>query len=304
MPDPNFWVSAREKKRCLSTPVRLIVHADDLGLTVPVNQGILEAHIRGLVTSTSLMPTGRAFGDAVVRTRETPTLDVGVHLTLVAEEPVARRNTSLTAGTGRFPKGFAEFALMYMRGAFRLADIRAELTAQIDKVLDHGVPISHIDSHQHVHVLPGIREITMELAERYGVRFVRDPCEAPALYMFRDFRSVQRIGGVLFLWSFRRFATRSVRGNGLKSPLFLGFVHGGRLDADGLADILAATRPGGVYELMCHPGYSPPEPEYQAWNYRHEGEMRLLAAPELRKRLEAGGVMLCSFRDLAGDQSH
>ena len=283
-------------------PIRLIVNADDLGISEPINEGIFLAHRLGLVTSASIMPVGKAFHHAIGRLADVPRLDIGIHLTLVAEEPLIRRNTTLINGGNRFPKDIGAFLMAYLTGGIRLRDIRREWTAQIEKALDSGIAVTHMDSHQHVHVLPGIAEITRELADRYGIPFVRMPSEPFKGYMLQDLRCIRRLVGEMALKAFCLMVPRDgtqPRGGGM--PRFLGFFFGGRLDFDGLKRILASTVPGETYELMCHPGFSPTEPEYRRWNYRHEGELMTLASPTLRSELETSGIHLCRFWDLITD---
>ncbi len=282
-----------------ASSVRLIINADDFGLSHPVNDGIILAHRMGMVTSASLMPVGKAFDHAVCKLQETPSLDIGVHLTLVGEEPLIRKNTSLINGGNRLPKDIASFMIAYFKGAIKLSDVRIEISAQIEKVLDRGVSISHIDSHQHVHALPGLSDITQELAETYGVPFIRKPCEALEWYMFKDIRTIGRVAGDMALklfWSMT--INRRMHTNGHETPHFLGFFHGGKLDTGGLHHILSSTQPGCTYELMCHPGFAPNEPEYRNWKYQHEGELTALASPMLRDDLHSRGFCVCNFRDL------
>lgn len=279
--------------------IRLIVNADDFGLSGAINEGIVIANRMGLVTSASIMPVGKAFEHALQKLGEAPKLDVGVHLTLVAEEPLIRKKSTLLNGGNRFPKDIASFMVAYFKGGIKLSDIRREWCAQIEKALDRGLAITHLDSHQHVHVLPGIAEITQELAEHYRVPFVRIPSESFKWYMFRDFRSAGRLAGDLALKTFCALSrNRTERTISCDMPRFLGFFFGGRLDAACLNRILESTIPGSTYELMCHPGFAPLEPEYRKWNYRHETELMTLASPGLRSELENKGIRLCRFSDL------
>ncbi len=309
MVDPMQTIPIRNRQTGCRTapsrhrpPVRLIVNADDLGLSEPINEGIFLAHRRGLVTSASIMTVGKAFDHAVERLTDVPYLDIGVHLTLVAEEPLIRRNTTLINGGNRFPKDIGAFLMAYLTRGIRLEDIRREWIAQIEKALDRGISVTHMDSHQHVHVLPGIAEVARELADRYKIPFIRIPSETFQGYMLQDLRNIRRLMGEVALKTFCLMVPResALQGNGL-IPHFLGFFFGGRLDSEGLKRILTSTKPGETYELMCHPGFAPTEPEYRQWHYRHEGELMTLASPKLRSELETNGIHLCRFWDLIVD---
>ncbi len=295
MPEP----AARVVRTAEPPEVRLIVNADDFGLSQRINHGIVQAHRAGIVTSASLTAVGRAFHRAVAHCRALPTLDVGVHLTLVAGRPLGAGSSSLVGADGRFPAGAGAFLRRWLTGGIRRADLRAELSAQIERILDHGIRVSHLDSHQHVHALPVIYDLTLELAARYRIPFVRAPVETLAGNLSIAGRGVRRwfeAGALRVFWTAARLAGqgRSHR----RPPLFLGFLDGGRLDSDRLLRLLAVLRPGRVYELMCHPGWAPQEPEIRAWKYHHEGELAALTSPAVRAALAARSVRLCSFRDL------
>ncbi|RPJ72470.1 MAG: ChbG/HpnK family deacetylase, partial [Desulfobacteraceae bacterium] len=160
--------------------IRLVVNADDLGVSERVNAGIILAHRRGIVTAASLMAVGRAFAQAVEGCRAFPALDVGVHLTLVAEPPL-RPNSSLPGPDGRLPASAGAFLRRWAAGGIRRDDIRAECAAQIERVLNQGLRVTHLDSHQHVHALPRLADLCLDLAARYGIPFVRVPVEQPVM---------------------------------------------------------------------------------------------------------------------------
>ena len=100
----------------------LIVHADDLGISKKVNEGILQAHTQGILTSASIVANGAAFEHAIEICNSFPTLDVGVHLTLVEEQPLLNTEVieSLVNGERRFHHNAKEFAKKYLMGRIRL----------------------------------------------------------------------------------------------------------------------------------------------------------------------------------------
>jgi predicted glycoside hydrolase/deacetylase ChbG (UPF0249 family) len=279
--------------------IRLVVNADDFGISTRINNGILLAHRAGIVTATSLMAVGCAFEQAVHLSHAAPTLDVGVHLTLVAEAPLLRCNSSLSGTDGRFPSSASTLACYWLTGRIRKADVRAEWAAQIERVLEHGIRVSHLDSHQHVHVLPGLYGLILDLAAHYDIAFVRVPVENIRADWPPSLHGMTRLMGstilrVLCMIGRRAGAEPAKR----RSLRFLGFQDGGRLDQLRLRCLLDRLRPGGVYELMCHPGFTPDEPGVQSWAYRHEVELRALTSPSIRSELAARGIRLCNFKDL------
>lgn len=285
--------------------IRLVVNADDFGISTRINEGIVRAHCEGIVTSTSLMAVGRAFAHAVECCNLVPTLDVGVHLTLVAEQPLLPERTSLVGDDGRFPEGAGALLRRWLRGRIRSADVRAEWSAQIERVLDHGIRVTHLDSHQHVHALPGLAEVCLELAARYQIPFVRVPVEPLQWGQCMSRHDCNRMLGSLALRTCASLAGLTGKGKGISPPLrFLGFQDGGRLDEPRLQRLLHSLRPGRAYELMCHPGLRPDEQDLHRWGYGHEVELHTLASPVIRDEIAVRGIALCGFTDLAGPSLH
>ena len=104
---------------------KLIVNADDFGLSESVNEGIIEAHLNGIVTSASIMANGRAFNQAIKLCHDNPSLDIGVHLLLVEERPVLapEKVPSLVSSEGRFHKTSKDFARKYLARRLNLDEI-------------------------------------------------------------------------------------------------------------------------------------------------------------------------------------
>jgi chitin disaccharide deacetylase len=280
----------------MSEALRLIVNADDFGMSEAVNQGIVEAHDRGIVTSASLMATGNAFEHAVTLAKTRPKLAVGVHLTLTEQRPLTgSAAASLVGADGRFPPHLVQFAGRYVRGKVVLAQVRAELDAQIRKVRDAGVAVSHLDGHQHVHVLPGIAAIVAELAAAHGISAVRYPTERVRAYMLRNWGNARRLTEQVVLGAVCALSPlRALR----RSDSFVGFYFGGRLDEDNLATLLGRLPAGGTVELMCHPGGDDSRAAEGYWQYSWAAERAALTSPRIRALLTARGAELVSHREL------
>ena len=134
---------------------RLIVNADDFGLTSGVNRAIIELHAAGLVTSTSLMARAGATDEAIELACATPSLGVGCHVVLVDGEPVLppeKIPSLVDARTGRFPDSLTAFLLRLFTGRIRAEEIEAEAAAQIAHLQQRGVRLTHIDTHKHAHI--------------------------------------------------------------------------------------------------------------------------------------------------------
>lgn len=235
---------------------QLIVNADDFGLHPLINAGIIKGHQEGFITSTSLMPSAPCWQEAVRLAKENPRLGIGVHLTLVGGVPSVlpkEKVSSLLDDDGLFLPDYVAFAKRYYSGAVKRSELEAELRAQLERALSCGVNITHIDSHQHTHVLPGINSLVLKLSNEYNIIRVRIPKEG---YLFTGgFQTgVGRLIGRSGLSFCADLAALRADSLGLRHPQhFYGMLAGGHLNAQLIANILRQL-PEGVSEIMTHPG--------------------------------------------------
>jgi hopanoid biosynthesis associated protein HpnK len=277
----------------------LIVHADDFGISSAVNAGILEAHREGILTSTSIIASGEAFDEAIAIAKANDSLDVGIHLTLAEEKPILPADAipSLIGADGHFHRHATVFAGRYLRSKISLDDVRRELDAQIRKVLAANVRISHLDGHQHLHMLPGILRITMELAHSYNIPRVRLPREKIKPYMLRKAAALPRVAQLAVL---NRIASSGKRLFSVTTDHFAGFYHGGALSTQNLLQVVASLPSKGTCELMCHPGVGGAEASHGHWQYSWADELAALKSSDVAAALKARGVRLISWKDLPG----
>lgn len=240
---------------------RLVVTADDVGLDRGMTAGAIRAHRDGIVTACSVVANGRAFDDAVARLRETPSLEVGVHLALVEER-------ALTTGLP-MPRGYVQFLLSRRR-----VDVERELRAQIERLLATGLRVTHLNGHQHLHAVPSIFRLVVRLAGDYGIPYVRAPRDAGGR------------GGVV-----RRLAVRALAmltpGGGTNDRT-IGIVEAGHLTTDRLIALLDAV--DGVTELVTHPGVH--VHDYPHWRYAWDRETDALCDPRLKAAIAERGITL------------
>jgi hopanoid biosynthesis associated protein HpnK len=244
---------------------RLVVNADDLGLTVGVNDGIFDAHDHGILTSASLFAGAPATFDAVRRARSRPSLGVGVHLALVDGTPTLPpgRVPTLVEGDGRFRRSWKPFIVACLRGKVSLAEVELELTAQIERLRSAGIRLTHLDAHKHVHAYPPVFAIVARLAGRFGIPVVRVPYERWTridgdAYSRGTMRLQALLNAAMRPWARRDY--RIAASHDLRTPHFVGRIHTGILGADALAGLVRELPPG-VTELMVHPGYTDDELE-------------------------------------------
>ena len=286
---------------------RLIINADDFGFTAGVNRAIVEAHSRGIVTSSTLMANGTAFADAVELAQSVPRLSVGCHVVLIDGEPVlaARQLPSLTR-EGRFRDGLKTFAARALTARMEDEEVFAEATAQIRRIQSAGIRVAHFDTHKHTHLFPRILRPVLRAAKACGVAAVRNPF-GPRLPM-RSSELLQRpnlwtrYAQLRVLGAFARKFRAAVEQEGFATTDgTLGIEVTGTLD-ESLFHSIADSMPDGTWEFVCHPGYN--DADLQKANTRlrasREMELRVLTLPGARGILEERGIQLMSYIDLTG----
>jgi predicted glycoside hydrolase/deacetylase ChbG (UPF0249 family) len=270
----------------LSARKQLAVNADDFGFTPDVNEGIVEAHRRGILTSTTLMANGEAFEDAVRLARATPSLDIGCHLVLVS-------GRSLLTGAPLPPTVGKLLAAM----ARRQLGVYQELAAQVRRIVDAGLRPTHLDTHKHTHLAPPVLEAVARLGEEFGIPWVRRPMDFPL-----DAAGVPPLKRLVSaaMQPLRGHFHRVLERHGCRTTTsFAGFRITGRFGTAELLEVLAALPPG-TTELMCHPGYCR-EPLLHArtrLKQSRERELAALVAPETRAALERHAIELAGFNAL------
>lgn len=283
----------------------LIINADDLGFTSGVNRAVVQAHTRGVVTSSTLMAHGAAFAEAVEFSKTVPRLSIGCHVVLIDGEPVLEpgRIPSLT-DAGRFRGGLKAFAARALTSRIDPAEIQAEASAQIHKIQSAGITLSHFDTHKHTHLFPQVLRPLLRAAAACGVKAVRNPF-GPR-FPLRSSRLLARPN----LWTryaevkvLSRFAGKfreAVDREGFMTPDgTLGIEVTGTLD-ETLFRALAESMPEGTWEFVCHPGYNDADLQTAKTRLREsrETELRVLTLPAAREVLAKAGVELISYRDL------
>src|SRR5271170_6034027 len=161
---------------------RLIINADDFGLTPGINRAIKELHQAGALTSATLMATGPAFDNAISVSRANPTLGVGCHIVLTDGVPVSDPKTipTLMGPDGKtFRPSLVDFLQALLRGKIRTDDIEREALAQIQKLQRAGINITHLDTHKHTHLFPAVTRPLLQIAQRSSIRAIRQPFEQP-----------------------------------------------------------------------------------------------------------------------------
>ncbi len=285
---------------------RLIVNADDFGFTRGVNRAVVRAFKTGIVTSTTIMANGEAFEDAVELALANPGLGVGCHLAVVGGLPVSQAGdvSSLVDKGGVLPGTLTRLMFKLARGSVPTEELTREFRAQLERVAQAGINLTHLDTHKHSHTHPAVMKALVVVADEFGIKCVRNPFESPF--------SLKR-PGPLFDWSYlKQYALsaavspgaipfkRLVRNSGLKTPdRFFGVKVTGMLDRSAIRSIME-TLGEGTAELMCHPGEYDADLERARTRLKRERERELeaLSDPNLRRLAEEHGIELINYRGL------
>ncbi|HXA83681.1 MAG TPA: ChbG/HpnK family deacetylase [Candidatus Dormibacteraeota bacterium] len=283
---------------------RLIVNADDFGLTSGVNRAIIEGNRSGIVTSATLMANARASDAAIDLAMAQPSLKTGCHVVLIDGVPLAENLPSLTNDAPLFRTNLKQFAIAAVRKQIDAEEIQREVEAQICKIQSRGITLTHVDSHKHTHMFPHVLRPLLRAAKACGVRAVRNPFEParswPAGIVLRTPGLWLRSAGVMAFQMFAAEFRRALNEEGMVSTDgTVGIAVTGMLDQQKLLRILAAL-PEGTWELVCHPGYS--DADLQAAGTRltqsREVELSALTSAEIRKVLAHHQIELISYADL------
>ena len=270
------------------TSRRLIVNADDFGLTPGVTRGVVEAMQCGVVTSTSVMVNMPGWDDAATRLRHyAPRGSYGLHLNLVAGRPLTRARSLVDARSGSF-HALPRFVFLAMAGVLRADDIAVECEAQLERLRETGIRVTHADSHRHVHVLP---VVAAAIAPVLAALPLRLPMES----LTRNMTALRASATKLLLSVARGAAARSAAPRG-SADHFVGIsLQGSPRFAQQLAQLIDTLREG-TTELMVHPGYADHASlGVDSYFKPRERELASLVSPAFRNRLRLRGVQLTDF---------
>ena len=268
--------------------INLIINADDYGYYPCVSKGILEAAKSGALTATGILANSPDLATQLQWLNGIEPLDVGIHLNLTCRQPLTELMTEkLGHWNGQFPNAYVMSGLL-ITGKVSLTDVRTEWRAQIEACQSQ--KLRFLNSHEHIHMLPVLFPLVLELAKDYGIDHVR-LTQAEWLAPF----------GVSALIRNSLMQTMQLINQGhlkVKRPLFLGLSRSGKLDYDYLTTIFSKLKPGQSYELMCHPGrFDPSEISdakllaYHDW----EGELALLQSPKVHDLYEKFDIRLSPY---------
>ena len=298
-------------------PPNVVLHADDLGLTLGFNEGILVCATKGLLTSTCVRVNGAAYHDAVNRIiPQIPHVSIGLHLNIVegrSTRQVIGQNEILCRPDGSYRQGFVSLLINSFKPTF-LAEVEADFRDQIERALKDLGSIDHLNSHQHSHAIPAIFTLTCRLAVEYGIPVVRMPNEP--LYLAGPFWRHLRswFARNLVKWSVLKLMAivneRIAARWGVHTPnRFVGILYTGFMTVETvMVGIQRAARPGRLIEVLLHPAYIlghrdetflDAEVRDYVYDPARRYEISVLTSPKLRDGIHDAGSRITNLRGTA-----
>lgn len=285
---------------------RVIINADDFGLSKGINSGIIKAYQEGILTSASLMVNMPGFEDAINLIKINPGLTVGIHINIIRGKPVLPPSNlqSFTKG-GFFLKSLLKILGVIYSGKLRLRELEIESRAQIERLLQRGISITHIDSEKHLHLIKPVFAVITKIAKEYGIFKIRCINEIP--YFGRD---ADNLPGIFRRQFYNRLFLNLVstqnrpliqRYNLKTTDYFYGV---GGMTMLKLERAFRSLKDG-TTEIMCHPGYI--EDEWRNYplcrekyylNVNREQELNALIDRRLKELIRRLNIELISFKEL------
>lgn len=276
----------------------LIVNADDFGRHELINRAVERAFNLGCLRSATLMAGGAAFDDAIKLAKKISSLGVGIHFTLANGNPVLPPNEipSLVTEEGIFHGDYVKFLKRYLSGKISLAEVRSELAAQLNKISRAGLKLTHVDSHQHLHHLPGIVEIVLDLASSSGIHSMR---VANTKLFDGELDSLGKFIGRLGLGSLAKFAAHLAHKKNFATPEhFAGIVAGESVNEKFMLNLIENLREG-TTEVMLHPGTDNKILcDFCQWDHDFEEELAAVTSPKVLSLLAEKNISAVNFSAL------
>lgn len=279
---------------------QLIITADDFGLSSGVNRAVEQAWNDGLLTGASIMPGEGAFDEAVKIARRNPALQIGLHLTLVQSRGVLPPTEipDLVDGEGNFTDNAVKAGFRYFFDRGLYCQLKQEIEAQIIRVLDAGIKLSHIDGHLNIHLHPTVFRILVELMPLHGITTFRLARERLAhnLRFDRERKFGKALESLIF-GLLTDHARPELNRLGISYASEVKGVHNsGRMTEEYLLNIIDDLQDG-LTEIYFHPGIMPDaEILCRMPCYRHQEELAAITSPLVKQRLQQLQIQVQNYR--------
>jgi len=283
---------------------KLIVTADDFGLSPGINKGIIQGFRKGIIKEASIMANLPYFKEAANLAKANPGLGVGIHLNLTWGKPLslAKNIPGLVDKKGYFKLSIRKFFLKSFFQHLGIKPVETELRQQVEKVLKFGIKLSHLDSHQHFHAFPKMQQVIFKIAQDYGISIIRCPLKNSLLGQRKKLKEkvkISKIGSFIFRNILKDFKNE-IRKQGFKSTDYFHCMKDAELVDFNLLRGQVKNLKHGTHELCCHPGNIDAVLQQTPSKviYTRQRELEILLDPKLDKILKEANITLCSFKDI------
>ena len=280
----------------------LIINIDDVGISPAINEAVKKCYALGIITGVSVVSCGSHFFEACNMLQKIEKRDVGAHLTLTGHLMPCTKDSSkvrnLLGKKETFLESYKDLIRQYVIKKFDLGAIYLEFSNQIKKIKEEGLTVTHLDSHEHIHMLPDIMKIVVTLAREFNVPYIRLSKE-PGSMLKKEF-TIKDFFRYASLKAFAPVAKRIITENGLKcNDAFLGHFHSGRINDDILCFMMRSL-PKGVSELAVHPGVLSPELlDFSSWYKNAQKELDALTDGRWEECAESNKIRFIPHKEIS-----
>src|SRR5262245_8988466 len=283
------------------TFIPLIINGDDFGYSKAVNRAIIRAHLEGILTSASLMVNEGAAEAAVELAKAHPGLAVGLHLVLCKGRAALAHDEipQITDRRGRFSNSPTSAGLNYYFNRQARREMRREMRAQFERFASTGLPFSHVDGHQHLHMHPAVFDQLIPLCDEFGVKRVRVVKGEMLVSLKLDRRNlpIKLVWGMIFnilgLWCERKLA-----GRGYRHPQKVyGLLQTGDMNEKYLLGLLKKMKRTGS-EIYSHPLASDADEQMRRENRGGGRGLQALISRRVRLAVETSEFRLSTYKSL------
>lgn len=285
----------------------VIINADDFGLSDSVNTAIVQSFKEGVLTSASLLINAKRTQQAIELANKNPQLDLGMHLCIVQGKPIAKRKniSTLLDNNGYFSKNHVDFLIKLWRNKINLDEVELEFNQQIKNALEYKLNITHIDTHQHIHMHPQILRILVKLAKKFKIRWIRYPVEIPYGFnrVLTSFENIKNVSKFTIICAYRFQIKRILKENNISHPDYtMGLYNAGTLNNSAFKQMLSLAQDG-VTEIIFHPAIKNEDlsKEFPGGfkNFNWEEEFRILTNTAFRDFAARQQIKFVSFKQIS-----
>ncbi len=280
---------------------KLIINADDAGIDISRNKGIFRALKDGVVSSISAVVSRAGWEDLKRQLKEVPFEGVGIHFNLTAGRPLVDGLQTITTPDGNFHDKFMLLSLA-LGGKIDLQEVKRELGAQLEVFLELGLYPSHYDGHNHIHLLPGVREVITEIVPSHAwvrLPFERHASIQPAKKEESPRQLYDEKGRLITFLNSLSMEAKGLWGDSFRYvDDFAGTQLTPNPTLEGFKEMVSLLQ-GKICEIVCHPGDYPDETAVRfSCLPARIVETEILTSLQLRHFLEEQSFQIANFNQL------